>query len=188
MTAMPSGVLAASLRPEPVEAPPVSPSDQRNDLFSNGRLFLDQLEPFIVARYLIGFFIGVAATIAWQFHVSRAGMAIVSAGAPPDQRLNAILLDTVRRSIDQIGIDIATAEGQMTRSIDLLASGQEQMTREINKLQAVVLYRNAELSPRSTPVSSPIPTPRLSHTPVEAVARSDWRRQPCCQWPVSATR
>jgi hypothetical protein len=188
MTAMPSGVLAASLRPEPVEAPPVSPSDQRNDLFSNGRLFLDQLAPFVVARYMIGFIIGVVATIAWQSNVNRTGLAIMSAGAPPDQHLNAILLDTVRRSIDQIGTDIATGEKQMTRSIDQLASGQEQMTREINKLQAVVLYRSAEPSSRSTPVSSPNPAPRLSQTPVEAVARSDWRRQPCCQWPASVAR
>ncbi len=188
MTAMPPGVLAASLRPEPVEAPPASPADQRNDLFSNRRLFLEQLDPFVVARYLVAFFVGVVATLAWQSHLNRTGLAITSAATPPDHQLNAILLDTMRRSIDQIGTDVATGEEQMTRSIAHLASGQEQLTREINKLQAVVLYKNAEPSPRSASAPAINPTQRPSQAAVEADARSDWRRQPCCQWPVSSTR
>lgn len=188
MTAMPSGVLAASLRPKPVEAPPVRPANLRNDLLSKGRLFLDQLDPLVAARYLIVFFIGVVATVAWQSYVNPAGQAIASAATPPDQQLNAILLDTVRRSIDRITTRIASGEEQITRSVDQLAAGQEQMTREINKLRAVVLYKNAEPSPRSASAPALNPALRPSQAPVEADARSDWRRQPCCQWPVSSTR
>jgi len=48
------------------------------------------------------------------------------------------------------------------RSIDQLAAGQEQMTCEITKLQAVeqyVLYKNSEPPPRPAP--APVPKPVL---------------------------
>ncbi len=187
MTAMPSGVLAPSLRPRPVEAPPVRPAGLSNDLFSNRRLFLDQLDPLAAARYLIAFLIGVAATVAWQSYVNPAGQAIAST-ANSDRQPNAILLDTVRRSVDRINTGISTGQEQISRSVDKLVAGQDQMTREINKLQSVVLYKNAESSPRSASGPALNPALRPSQAPVEADARSDWRRQPCCQWPVSSTR
>src|SRR5262249_23179222 len=65
MTAIPCGFLAASLRPTPVEAPPAGVTDL-DRWFSHGRLLLDKLDPLAFARYLIAFFIGVAAAVAWQ--------------------------------------------------------------------------------------------------------------------------
>ena len=188
MIAIPPGVLAASLRPEPVEAPLGGAADLRNDLFSYGRPLLDWLDPLAAARYLIAFLVGAAATVAWQSYINPTGQAIASAATAPDQQLNAILLDTMRRSIERIAAGIATGEEQITRSVGQLAAGQEQMTREINKLQAVVLYKNAEPPSRSASAPALNPSPRPSQASNEADARSDWRRQPCCQWPVSSTR
>lgn len=81
-------------------------------------------------------------------------------------------LDAVRQSIDRIATSMSAIQEQMSRgadriansiganqeqivrSVDQLTAGQEQMTREITKLQAVeqyVLYKNAEPPPRSAP-------------------------------------
>jgi hypothetical protein len=90
------------------------------------------------------------------------------------QQLNAmsVELDAVRQSIDRIASSMTAIQEQMSRgadriadsiganqeqiarSVDQLTAGQEQMTREITKLQAVeqyVLYKNAEPPPRSAP-------------------------------------
>jgi hypothetical protein len=90
------------------------------------------------------------------------------------QQLNAMSLelDAVRQSIDRIASSMTAIQEQMSRgadriansiganqeqiarSVDQLTAGQEQMTREITKLQAVeqyVLYKNAEPPPRSAP-------------------------------------
>lgn len=88
------------------------------------------------------------------------------------QQLNAMSadLDAMRQSIDRIATDMTAIQEQMSRSadriansivsnqeqivrsVDQLTAGQEQMTREITKLQAVeqyVLYKKPP--PRSAP-------------------------------------
>src|SRR5712671_6381008 len=98
------------------------------------------------------------------------------------QQLNAMSvdLDAVRQSIDRIATSMSAIQEQMSRgadpiansivanqeqiarSVDQLTAGQEQMTREITKLQAVeqyVLYTNSEPPPRPTP--APMRTPVL---------------------------
>jgi hypothetical protein len=58
----------------------------------------------------------------------------------------------------------------MTRSVDQLAAGQEQMTRQITKLQAVeqyVLYKNSE--PAWRPAAAPMFKPVLRPSPAPAV-------------------
>jgi hypothetical protein len=194
---IPITFLAASLRPTPIEAPAASPSGLKNELFASAWRLLDKLAPLAFARYLIAFFIGVVATVAWQSWDSRA-----AATAPDYQQLNAILLDSVRQRIDRVATHVASLEEQMTRGVDQLGAGQEQlaasheqMTRDIAKLQAAV-SRNAEPSasrnPEPSPRLAPGPAPGAAHRPLqaptEADARSDWRRQPCCQWPASASR
>jgi hypothetical protein len=183
---IPITFLAASLRPTPVGAPPASPSGLKNELFANARRRLDKLSPLAFARYLIAFFIGVAATVAWQSWNGRAG------AAPPEyQQFNAILLDSVKqRIIDQITTRIASLEEQMTRGLERLGASQEQlaasheqMTRDIAKLQATV-SKNPEPSPRLAPGAAH----RQLQAPTEADARPDWRRQSCCQWPASTSR
>jgi uncharacterized protein involved in exopolysaccharide biosynthesis len=104
------------------------------------------------------------------------------------------LLDSLRQRIDRIATHVATLEELMTRGVDQLGAGQEklaasheQMTRDIAKLQAAV-SRNPEPSPRLAPGPAPGAVRRALQAPTEADARSDWRRQPCCQWPASTSR
>src|SRR5712671_6037764 len=104
------------------------------------------------------------------------------------QQLNAMSvdLDAVRQSVDRIATSMSAIQEQMSRgadriansiganqeqiarSVDQLTAGQEQMTREITKLQAVeqyVLYKNADPPPR--PAAAPVPKPvsRASQAP-----------------------
>jgi hypothetical protein len=186
---IPISFLAASLRPTPVETPPASRGHLKNELSARVWRLLDKLAPLVFARYLIAFFIGVIATVAWQ---SWGGPA---AATPSDQQqLNAILLDSMRQRIDRIATHVASIEQQMTHGVDQLGAGQEQLaasseqiTRDIAKLQAAV-SRNSEPSPRLAPGPAPAPNHRALPAPAEADARSDWRRQPCCQWPASSSR
>jgi hypothetical protein len=91
------------------------------------------------------------------------GLAPPAAPFFDPQQLNAMSvdLDAPRQSIDRIVSSIAAIQEQMLRSADRtahsvaqLTAGQEQMTREITKLQAIeqyVLYRNTESPPRPAP-------------------------------------
>jgi len=95
-----------------------------------------------------------------------ATIALVAPAAPSFDQLTAISfdLDAVRQDIDKIAAGIAAIQEQMSRSSDRIATeqiarsvaqlmaGQEQMTREITKLQAVeqyVLYKNSDPPPSS---------------------------------------
>jgi hypothetical protein len=114
----------------------------------------------------------------------RETTALVAPAMPflDPQQLNAMSLDldAVRQSIDRIATTITAIQEQMSRgadpiansivanqeqiarSVDQLTAGQEQMTREITKLQAVeqyVLYKNADPQPR--PAAAPVPKPVL---------------------------
>jgi hypothetical protein len=99
-------------------------------------------------------------------------IALVAPAAPSldQQQLSAISLDldAVRQGIDKIAASIAAIQEQMSgsadrvateqiaRSVAQLTAGQEHMTREITKLQAVeqyILYKNAEPPPRPAPAA-----------------------------------
>jgi len=105
------------------------------------------------------------------------------------QQLNAMSvdLDAVRQSIDRIATSMTAIQEQMSRSadgvansivanqeqiarsVDQLTAGQEQMTREITKLQAVeqyVLYKNADPPPRPAAAQALKPVPRPSQAPI----------------------
>ena len=84
----------------------------------------------------------------------------------------------MRQDIDKIAASIAAIQEQISRSTDRIATeqiarsvaqltaGQEQMTREITKLQAVeqyVLYKSSEPPPR--PVPTPMRNPVLRPLP-----------------------
>src|SRR5712672_1391264 len=137
----PSEFFAASLLKPSVEAPSARSADLKNDQSPNGSSsWLGKLAPLAFARYLIAFFIGVTATVAWQAYGGAAREMIAPAASSADQQqFNAIWLDldAVRQSIDRIATSIASSQGQIARSVDQLAAGQEHMTREITKLQAV---------------------------------------------------
>jgi hypothetical protein len=126
--------------------------------FSNG-LFSDEQPPygergwhlvtyFLVTQFLIVFFVGAVATLAWQSY-GRAAREIVAGSFPQLRWLapqTAVAetapdrLDQITRSIDRIAGDIATTQEQITHSIDHLTAGQQQMTREIIRLQAISQY------------------------------------------------
>jgi|SRR5215471_16541744 len=187
-----SAFYAGLLPVEPsVEPPPVHPPVVENDRLPNGQPSLRKRASRAISRFLMSFGIGVAATLAWQSYGDAAREMIVSSYpqlgwlAPPSvdqQQLNAMSLDleAVRQSVDRIAASVATGQEQMTRSVDRiatgistsqdrmtrsvdqLAAGQERMTHEITKLQAVeqyVFYKNAEPPPRSDPA------PALKHIP-----------------------
>jgi hypothetical protein len=57
----------------------------------------------------------------------------------------------------------------MARTIDQLTAGQEQVMREITKLQAVeqyILYKSSEPPPRPAPAQARNPSPRPSLVPI----------------------
>ena len=181
MVAMPCRFLATSLRPTPVQAPPASADSPRNRLLPQSELLL------VFAGYLIALFIGVVATTAWQSWHGAAGPA-ARPNIPVQQQLDATLL---RRNVDQIAAHVAALEDEM-KSLeerlgtgqDKLAASQEQMTTNLQAL----LSRTVEPSWRLAPAPVPTLVQKRSQAPGEADARADWRRQPCCQWPISSTR
>jgi hypothetical protein len=64
-------------------------------------------------------------------------------------------------NIDRVATDISSSQEQMVRSIDQLAAGQEQVAREITKLQAIeqyILYKNSEALPDPAPKRVPWPS------------------------------
>jgi hypothetical protein len=107
-------------------------------------------------------------------------IALAASGVDSQQLSASLDLDALRQSIDKIAASIASIQEQVSRSADRiateqiahsvaqLAAGQEQMTREITKLQAVeqyVLYKNAEPPPRPAPAPARKPVPQWTQAP-----------------------
>ena len=209
-----------------VETVNIDPADLNSDTFPSGRPPLHRRIPVALARFLITFCIGVAATLAWQSYGDAAREMIASSypqlgwlapqaapgaqnasdmiapaapAAPPadQQQLNAMSLDldAVRQSVDRIATSIAASQEQITRSVDRIAAsittsqeqimhsverltaGQEQMTREITKLQETeqyILYKNSE----SPPPPAPAPARARAPRPLQAPATPTPARNP----------
>jgi hypothetical protein len=117
---------------EPSDGPPLHPSELNR--ITRARLWLSKVAaPFAFARFLIIFFIGVAATLTWQSYGGAAREAIATwsphlgwlappaapAGASPDQ-LAAVSrgLAVVRQSIDKLAADITRLEAIQQGAID----------------------------------------------------------------------
>jgi hypothetical protein len=165
-----------------VEAP--GATDLKNDQSPNerpalGRLdprdtfaLLGRLDPLAFARYLIVFFVGVTATLAWQSYRGTARETIAPASSPSEQQLKtmSLNLDAVRQSIERIAMGIVASQEQMTRGVDRLAAGQEQTMREMNELQTVeqyVLDRISTPPPRPAPTTVSKPVPRSPQAPIQ---------------------
>ena len=198
MSAMPSPTqseFSADSLPTPsVAVPIVRPADLKNERSPSGRPSLGKRTALALARFLITFCIGVAATLAWQSYSDAVGQMIASsswqlgwlapqaapiaqtapdviapaasaAPSPDQQQLNAMSLDL--DAVRQSVDRIAASQEQITRSVDQLAAGQEQITREIAKLQAIeqyLLYKNSEPPPRPAPAPKPVPRPSPAPT------------------------
>jgi len=155
-----------------IEAPAVYAADLENDRFANEQPSFGKRASRPLARFLITFYLGVAATLAWQSYSDPARQIIASSSPQlgwlaPQAAVAKTVPDTIEqitmRIVDRIATSIAAAQEQITRSVDQLAAGQEQMTREITKLQAIqqyILYKNSEPSPRPAPSPTPKPATR----------------------------
>jgi hypothetical protein len=183
MSAMPSPAQSefseGSLPVKPsVEAPVIRPADLKRDRPSKRQQPLGVRMPLAIARFLITFCVGVAATLAWQSYGDAAREMIANASpqlgwlAPAAAPVERSVPDTtapaaptaaaadpqqfspVSADLDAVrqSVDrIVAGQEQITRTVDQLAAGQEQMVREINKMQAIeqyILYKNSEAPPR----------------------------------------
>lgn len=119
-----------------------------------------------LARLLMMFSLGAAATFIWQSygHAARETIARLS---PQLQWLAPQAADALTSRVDQIAASqeqitrsvdkMAASQEEVTRGVDRIAAGQEQMTREITKLQEIeqyVLYKRSESPP---PQAAPAP-------------------------------
>jgi hypothetical protein len=100
-----------------------------------------------LSRFLMTFFLGAVAVLAWQSYGHAARQLI--AGLSPQLRWlapQAVAADApdriaqITQSVDQIASDIAASREQITRSIDHLAAGQDQMALEIIRLHAIAQF------------------------------------------------
>jgi hypothetical protein len=172
---------------EPTEEPiwatedPVDPSfpPANDDQLPSEQLPLGEPASRVFGRFLITFCLGVAATLAWLSYGTTAREMIASASpqlswlAPPaapvaevsaapspdEEKLKAISfgLAGVRQRVDEIAAQVA--------------AGQEQVTRDINKLQAVeqdILDKISASPPRpaAAPARKSVPLTPLLITPL----------------------
>jgi hypothetical protein len=121
------------LSAKPSDGPPLHPSEL--NLITSARLWLSKAARFAFARFLMIFFIGVVATLAWQPYGGAAREMIASwsphlgwlappaapADASPDQLATISLgLAVVRQSVDKLAADVtklqATQQGVLERT------------------------------------------------------------------------
>jgi uncharacterized protein HemX len=164
---------APSLLVKPsAEAPAVR---LKNDETPAKHAWLGELAPLAFARYLIALLLGIAATLVWQSYGDAARHMIASAASSLDQQqfdARSFDLNAMRQSIDGLATSIATNQEQIMRSVDQLTASQEQMTREIAKVQAVeqyVLYKNSDPPPRAVPAPMPRPVQRPLQAPTALI-------------------
>jgi len=152
-----------------VEAPAVFTADLKNDRFANEQPSAHKETSRPLAGFLIPFYIGIAATLTWQSYNDAARQIIASWSpqlgwlapqAPVAQTVPNTIEQIITRIADRIVTNIAASQEQIARTVDQLTAGQEKMTREIIKLEAISQYglaRNLETPPR--PVHAPTPKP-----------------------------
>jgi hypothetical protein len=150
------------------------PANPKNDQFPSKRPSLGRRGLRALARFLITFCIGVAATLAWQSYgdaaremiarsspqlgwlaaqaspIAQTAPDIIASAEPaapsPELRAMSLGLAAVRQSIDQL--------------VAQFAAGQEQMTRDITKLEAAeqeILHKISAPPPR--PAEAPARKP-----------------------------
>jgi len=78
------------------------------------RSWLGKLAPLAFARYLIAFFIGVIATLAWQSY--RDGMRGETIPVAPAS------LDLMRQSVDKLAIEIAKLQAAEQDILDRIST------------------------------------------------------------------
>src|SRR5262249_40292030 len=139
-------VVASSLVTPSAEAPAIGRARAKNDQPPAKRSWLGQMAPLTFAPHLIAILIGVVATLAWQTYGDTARNILASVASSNRQQLNAMSLDLdamrqsidgLTTSIDRLTANFAAKQELVMRSVDQLTASQEQMTREVGKLQSV---------------------------------------------------
>ena len=111
---------------------------------------------------LITFFIGVAATLAWQSsrEIATPPAASFAQTAPDVTALAAPTAPSLEEQLEAMSLGLAAVR----QSVDDMAAGQERMTRDITKLQEAqqdILDKISAPPPTAVPTSArkPIPQP-----------------------------
>jgi hypothetical protein len=142
------------------DAPAVFTADVKNDRFAGGQPSPSEETSRPLSSILISFCIGVAATLTWQSY-SDAARQIIATWSPqlgwlaPQAFAPQITPNTVEQLItriaDRIVTSIAATQEPIVRTVDQLTAGQEDLTREIIKLEAISQYslsKDLESQPR----------------------------------------
>jgi len=156
-----------------VEVLTIDPANLKNDQLQSEWPWLGKRVPLALA--LIMFCIGVVATLAWHSYGDAAREMIASSfsrlgwlapqAAPVAQNTPDVIAPTASAtpSPDQQQLNaMSLALDAVRQSVDRIAASQEQMTREITKLQAIeqyILHKNSE-----PPEPKPVPRPSQART------------------------
>jgi hypothetical protein len=154
-------------------------ADSKNDNFPSIRPSRPNRPLRALARFLITFCIGIAATLAWQSYGDAAKEMIANSAPqlswlapraapeqiPPNTVASAPSPDQQQLKAMLLGI------GAMRQSVDQLAAAQERMTNEITKMRAAqqeVLDKISAPPPRpaAAPTHKPVPTTPPLQPPV----------------------
>jgi hypothetical protein len=182
-TSAQSECVVASLSDKPVEASAVRAASLKKDQLPAKSSRPGKLP--LLGSYLIPLLIGVAGTLVWQTYgdatihmlasaVSSPGRSSPDHVSPDQQQFNAMSLDldAMRQSIAGLATNIATNQERIMHSVEQLTAGQEQITREVAKLQAVDHndhYGNLDPPPRPAPAPAPKSVPRPSQAPAALI-------------------
>ncbi len=156
--------------------------DNDNDRFPSKRPAPGKRASRALSRFLIMFCMGIATTLAWQSYGDAAREMIASSSpqlgwlapqaAPVAQTAPNMIAPAAptapspdRQQLNAMSLSLAA----LRQSVDQLAAGQEQMTRDITKLRAVeqdILDKITAPPPRpaAAPARKPVP---LTPSPLE---------------------
>jgi hypothetical protein len=122
----------------PLNEPPLHPTERK--LITRARSWLDKLAPITFARYLIAFFIGVIATLAWQSYRGTKEEIVVAASDN---------LVSMRQSIDNLATEITKLQAAEQDILDKVSTPPPR--------PAATPVRNPEPRPTATLTRNPEP-------------------------------
>jgi hypothetical protein len=181
----------------PAEVLNVDRDDLKNDRLQSGQPALRKRVSFELARFLITFSMGAAATVAWQLYGDVAREMVASSfpqlrrltPPPPAEpaarnasKVITLVAPAAARSSpnQQLHTPISHDLDAVRRSIDRLSSSQEQMTRNVDRLtagQAQITVEIAKLRAIGQYILYSNSEPRPPQTPTPGVtSRSPQRR------------
>jgi hypothetical protein len=148
-----------------VEPPPVRPTAIENDHFPNGKPSLSKRASRALARFLITFCIGVAATFGWQAYGDVAREMIVNsypqlgwlapqaepvAQNAPDMIALAVRAATsvYQQKFDALSLDLDAVRQSIDRIATGIAISQEQMMHSVDQLATGIAASQEQVTQR----------------------------------------